>query len=173
MHACAYSHVVLASLQQGQTALFIAAQSNNLVAARSLLKQKADPNIADNNEDAPLHASLRLRMNAVAEVLLQDPRTMQVVNGKDATALVDPSSEIHSALLANRAATVRRRKARRKRPRHLVLDMFALTAAVAACYCISILQQFPAAVRGFFDAWASAFLLPLFTLVLIYSFRYC
>ena len=169
---CVELYVDLVSLQQGQTALFIAAQSNNLGAAKALLEQKADPNVADNNDDAPLHASLRLRSNAAAEILLEDPRTMQIVNGKNAIALVDASSEIHSALVAHRVAAVRRKKARRKRPRHLVLDMFALTAAVAACYCFSIVQQLPA-VRSFFDAWASAFLLPLFTLVLVYSFRYC
>ena len=179
-------------LQKGQTALFVAARSNNLSAVEELLHRNADPNIVDRNHDSALHVSLRLRLSDIAEMLLLDRRTQRhnarnAGSNKKAIELVDPANERLVGLLLGDSAHDDGSGAEsaaggylQRRSRGAVLrDVFVYAVLGLICYCIATVQQQhsqhgPAvllrAAAQMFESGSSFVLLPLFAASLLYSF---
>jgi hypothetical protein len=156
-------------LQRGETALLIAAAANNTAAVDELLRRRADPNLHEKGGDTPLFVSLRRRFTSVAEALLRDDRTaLKSAHGghKDAAELVDAANKDLVRRISRAQAARRRLLAPPKPPpRRPCVDAVVYTMLGLCCVGVA------AEVGSAFSDSASFFLLPLFALALMYSFR--
>jgi len=153
--------------QQGKTALHVATETNNAEVVDELLNLKANPNLVEiGHGDTPLFAALRLRLHDVAERLLQDPRTTKVVGNRSAQELVDPSNAKILSLLAKPTP----KDVVETGPMFTVVDFLVYLLLGAACFGIANIHS----VSWFgatFEHDASAFLIPVFCIALLYSIR--
>jgi hypothetical protein len=160
-------------VQRGETALLLAATSNNTAAVDELLRRRADPNLPDNTGDTALFASLRRRLTAVAEALLRDDRTALSAHGKEAAKLVDAANrDLVRHIIARAQAAARCRRAPKPAPRRPCLDVAVYTVLGLGCAGLAAVHDcHPPEVGSAFSDSASFFLLPVFALALLYSFR--
>lgn len=153
-----------------QTPLFVACINNNEKAVQLLLRQKADPNIGDKNEQTPLHICVVSRFTHLAEILLRDGRAdPRIEDANKITPLQLVAKAEHSRLRSKVVAAADRIVLNTKKSPSKGLSRFlAYVAFSVTLYIIFDIQNHPWLMQGF-ESLTTLVFVPLFLLMLYAS----